>query len=228
MILRVWLGFTVVLLVVAWYLALPASPAPYQASPPSFVGAFIERGLVPKPDHYEEDEDLEHEAFEVPPEDATRVPEGAGEGLAVLLQGREGEVRDKLATLQLDRTIELAMEEWGFDPGRVQLKAGETVALVIENTGNIPHEFMIMADAAMKGVNYRLARADWNLTEHEAVAEQSFLLPGERMVMVVRADKPGMWMFMCMFPYHMQLGMMGMLMAADEQGGMPMGGDMKM
>ncbi len=219
MILRLWLISTAVVLAVAWYLALPGSPPPYQASPGSFVEEFMQAGLVPEPDHYEEDEELEHDVFEVPEEDALRVPEGAGEGLEVLLLGRESEVQDQLAALEVDRTIEIAMSEWRFDPGRIQVNTGETVALVIENTGNIPHEFMIMADAAMKGVNYRLARADWNLTEHDNIAEQSFLLPKERMVMVVRADKPGMWMFMCMFPYHMQFGMMGMLMAQGEGGG---------
>ncbi len=219
MILRLWLISTAVVLAVAWYLALPGSPPPYQASPESFVGEFMKAGLVPEPDHYEEDEELEHDAFEIPDEDADRVPQDVAGGLEVLLMGREGEVEQELAALQVDRTVEIAMSEWRFEPGRIQVNTGETVALVIENTGNIPHEFMIMTDAAMKGVNYRLARADWNLLEHANIAEQSFLLPEERMVMVVRAEKPGMWMFMCMLPYHMQFGMMGMLMAQGEGGG---------
>ncbi len=32
-----------------------------------------------------------------------------------------------------------------------------------------------------------------------------------------------MWMFMCMFPYHMQLGLMGMVMSGGD-GAMGMGG----
>ncbi len=50
-----------------------------------------------------------------------------------------------------------------------------------------------------------------------------------RFEMVVKIEKPGAWMFMCMFPYHMQLGMMGALATKGMEGmeGMNMGG-MKM
>ena len=45
-------------------------------------------------------------------------------------------------------------------------------------------------------------------------------MPDRTFELVVKIHKPGMWMYMCMFPYHMQLGMMGMLMTA----GVDMGG----
>ena len=36
-------------------------------------------------------------------------------------------------------------------------------------------------------------------------------LPGQELVFVVEVLSPGAWMFMCMLPYHMQMGMMGQL-----------------
>jgi len=93
-------------------------------------------------------------------------------------------------------------------------------------TGNTPHEFMLMTGSEMAAVGYRANRADWNLTEHEAIFEKPLVMTGDRFEMVVKIEKPGAWMFMCMFPYHMQLGMMGAL-ATKGMEGMNMGG-MKM
>ncbi len=64
--------------------------------------------------------------------------------------------------------------------------------------------------------------------EHEALAEVPLVLPGGSFEMVVQVHKSGMWMYMCMFPYHMQMGMMGMLMTPDMMGKMGGMGGMKM
>jgi uncharacterized cupredoxin-like copper-binding protein len=143
---------------------------------------------------------------------------GGGGGIELIAAG---------AAPRIDRTIELEMTEWGFNPGSITVKHGQIIRLVVTNAGNTPHEFMLMTAAAMNAVKYRIGRADWNLTEHEAIYEHSIAMPGDRFEKLLRIDKPGMWMFMCMFPYHMRLGMMGS-MATEGMGGMNMGGGMKM
>ncbi len=149
---------------------------------------------------------------------------GPASGLTVMAQGRLGAT----AAMQVSRTVEIKMVEWGYTPASLMATPGEVLRLVIRNAGNMPHEFMIMKQSGMQAVNYRLERADWNLTEHEALFEKPVVMPGDSFEMIVRIDKPGMWMFMCMFPYHMQLGMMGMVMTEGmSMGGMNMGG-MKM
>jgi uncharacterized cupredoxin-like copper-binding protein len=122
----------------------------------------------------------------------------------------------------VDRTVELAMHEWGYAPGRLMVEPGETIRLVVTNAGKLPHEFMVMGPAAMQAVDYRLERADWNLTEHEAIFERPVVLPGDKFELILSVHRPGMWMVMCMFPYHMQLGMMGMVMTEGSGGAMPM------
>ena len=119
------------------------------------------------------------------------------------------------------REVHVQMREWGFAPARVEVKPGEVVRLVVRNAGNNPHEFMLMSHAAMAAVNYRLQRADWNLLEHEALYEREIVMPGDAIEVTLRVEQPGAWMFMCMFPYHMQFGMMGTL--ATEGQGMDMG-----
>lgn len=219
MVLRLWTIAAVLFGALTWYLTVPASPPPYQASPGSFARAYLAAGALPDPAALEEAEEIEHEAFMVPPEDAAHIPEEPGPGLRVLAVGRAQEVAAELGETTVDRTIDLALAEWGLDPGSVALGIGETVRLRITNRGALPHEFMIMNQAAMRGVGYRLARADWSLLEHEALVERSFVLPDDSFEIVLRVDKPGMWMAMCMLPYHMQFGMMAMLQAGMAMNG---------
>jgi len=153
----------------------------------------------------------------------------ASDGLVLIAQGSPAEVDEILVKkgIAVDTTSVVNMVEWGFDSGMVMVKPGQKVRMKITNTGNIPHEFMIMNMAAMNAINYRLTRPDWNLLEHEAFSEVPFIMPGDRVDFVIEVDKPGMWMYMCMFPYHMQMGMMGTLLTPDMMGEMNMGG-MKM
>jgi len=112
---------------------------------------------------------------------------------------------------EFDREIKLSMVEWGFSDLSIDAKPGERIKFTLRNDGTVLHEFMFMTMAAMQAVNYRAKRADWNLLEHEALFEQSLLLPGEEVTFVATVTKPGAWMFMCMLPYHMQMGMMGQM-----------------
>ena len=165
---------------------------------------------------------------------ASEEAEGHGEdaagGLMFIAQGTSAEVDAILAKkgIRIASVSNLDMKEWGFETGSIMGEPGQRVRLRIRNTGNIPHEFMIMNSSLMNAVNYRLDRPDWNLLEHEALSEVPFIMPGDSIDMVFEIKEPGVWMYMCMFPYHMQMGMMGMMMTPDMMGKMaPMGG-MKM
>ncbi len=111
----------------------------------------------------------------------------------------------------VDREITLSMREWSFDQMEINVKAGERIRFTVKNEGNVLHEFMFMTMPLMQAVNYRAMRADWSLLEHEALFEKSLLLPGQDLSFVVEVQADGAWMFMCMLPYHMQMGMMGQM-----------------
>ncbi len=120
-----------------------------------------------------------------------------------------------------DREIDLKMTEWGFSDKDITVAKGETIRFNIVNDGEILHEFMIMEMAAMQAVGYRMNRADWSLLEHEALYEKSLVLPEGTFSFTVEIQENGAWMFMCMLPYHMEMGMMGQMategMAMDMQ-----------
>jgi len=110
-----------------------------------------------------------------------------------------------------DREISLSMDEWRFSNMNIEVKKGESIRFNITNEGKIPHEFMFMTMPAMSAINYRARRADWSLLEHEALYEKSLVLPGGSFSFVAKIEQAGVWMFMCMLPYHMQMGMMGQM-----------------
>ena len=144
--------------------------------------------------------DEEHaEDSEAAEEEADRIMAGQMAGLMISDDGT------------FDREITLSMSEWTFSDLEVDAKPGEKIRFTLRNDGTILHEFMFMGMAQMQGVNYRARRADWNLLEHEALFEKSLVLPGEEFTFVAEVLRPGAWMFMCMLPYHMQMGMMGQL-----------------
>ncbi|MDA1090324.1 MAG: multicopper oxidase domain-containing protein [Proteobacteria bacterium] len=152
------------------------------------------------------------------------------EGLTVIAQGTAAEIDRELAEkgLKVDSVVDINMKEWEYGNAMVMAQTGQVLRLKVKNTGSVPHEFMLMNGPGMSAVDYRLRRADWNLLEHEALAEVPLVLPGGSFEMVVKVHKSGMWMYMCMFPYHMQMGMMGMLMTPDMMGKTGAMGGMKM
>ena len=149
-------------------------------------------------DMAEGDEDHAEDS-EAAEEEAARLMAGQMAGLLITDDG------------DFDREIQLSMSEWTFSDLELDAQPGEKIRFTLRNDGSILHEFMFMGMAQMQGVNYRAKRADWNLLEHEALFEQSLLLPGEEITFVAQVLRPGAWMFMCMLPYHMQMGMMGQL-----------------
>jgi len=159
---------------------------------------------------------------EMPAQDMSDSPMGMADGLTVLANGTAAEVSAVLAStgVKVDSEAVIDLKEWSVGSGTTVIKPGQTMRLKVVNSGNIPHEFMIMRQDAMQAVLYRMNRPDWNLTEHKATTEIPFLMPGDSLEIVIKVTKPGMWMYMCMFPYHMQLGMMGALVTPDMMGQM--------
>lgn len=224
MVIRVWLVGGFVIVAAAWALMVLWSPPAFQDVPGSMLEGYRAAGLMPAAGKLEVSRELEEDVFELPAADAG-MQGGEDAGIRILAEGAPEAVAKALGAQPVDRTIELSMKEWGFQPGMLTVKPGEVVRLAVRQAGYIPHEFMIMTDAGMNAINYRLERADWSLLEHEAILEKPIVLPGDRFDVVLKVEKPGMWMFMCMLPYHMQLGMMGMLMTPGaDMGAMDGGG----
>lgn len=216
------------------YLAVFAVPPASQLSPAaSLLVKFEADGVVPEANAVVENEEVEHGIFEVPPEDARQLKMamsaggmnmGSDDETATKMDGAEkmddaakmddGAMDGGLKISEegaFDREIKLTMAEWRFSNKNIKVERGERIRFNVTNGGNIPHEFMFMTMPAMTAIDYRARRADWSLLEHEALYEKSLALPGGSFSFVAEIEEDGAWMFMCMLPYHMQMGMMGVM-----------------
>lgn len=241
MILRVFLIFTVVLLGGTAYFIVIEHPPAVQIPPRvAEVTRFQKEGVIPTGD-IEENNEVGHGIFEIPEEDKAMLEAamanmgnmpGMEMGGMIMAEGEtltmaegsqqhgaenaescsvEGGLSFCPRDSEADREIAISMREWEFETPEIEVKAGERIRFTVRNDGQTLHEFMFMTMPLMMAVDYRVTRADWSLLEHEALFEISLLLPGQELTFVVEVQQAGSWMFMCMLPYHMQLGMMGQI-----------------
>jgi uncharacterized cupredoxin-like copper-binding protein len=105
------------------------------------------------------------------------------------------------------RTIEMNMsDQMRFTPDRLEIMEGETVRLVLRNTGQLQHEFVLgtrqqlEAHAAMMAKSPAMAHED-PYTSHVA--------PGKTGEVVWTFNRPGEFDFACLVAGHYQAGMSG-------------------
>ena len=120
------------------------------------------------------------------------------------------------------RTIQVGLSEFKFDPPELRLKAGETIKLVVRNTGALEHEFMIGRNLSQHGgaMAYghdfmRGMRMDTHITGGtfgtEEHGEMMRISPGGtgQITMTVPVDRKGEWEMGCFLPGHYEAGMKG-------------------
>ncbi len=119
---------------------------------------------------------------------STYIPQD-GDRVQVVF-GREGELviaesRTIIPEVQATRAVEIAVTDDGtdtgirFEPDRIEVATGETVKIVITNTGQMSHVFRAAGNDGQYG------------TGDDYVATPNVIGPGGRGVAVVRLDAPG-------------------------------------
>lgn len=89
------------------------------------------------------------------------------------------------------REIRVTTTDFAFSPDRIELRAGETVNLVLVNGGSLPHDLTIPA------LGFSLA-----------------VEPGETASGALTVLRPGTFRFLCSVPGHRAAGMVGSLVVA--------------
>lgn len=108
---------------------------------------------------------------------------------------------------EVDRTINISMyDTMRFDPARIDVKAGETVRLHVENDGRIRHELVLGSVQELKEHAGMMRRMP-GMKHAEANAVS--LEPGVQGDIVWRFGAPATVEFACLEPGHMQAGMVG-------------------
>ncbi len=104
----------------------------------------------------------------------------------------------------VDRTIEVVMTEFMFDPGPIDVAAGETVEFVVVNEGAIRHEFRV---TTQEDIDHHIAEGH---SDHSEAIEPGVLVldPGETGSLLVTFHEAGEFdMIACLIPTHFEAGM---------------------
>ena len=132
--------------------------------------------------------------------------EGAGKAKTAISTeqyawGREGDPKRVARTINVDMA-----DSMRFSPSEVTVKRGETVRLVVRNTGKVLHEMVIGTREELEE-HAQLMKKHPNM-EHEA-PYMAHVGPGKSQEIVWTFDKPGTFMYGCLVPGHWEAGMKG-------------------
>lgn len=108
---------------------------------------------------------------------------------------------------QATRTVNVDMtDSMRFSPSGIDVKQGETVRLVVTNSGKLKHELVLGTDKELKA-HYALMLKNPEM-EHEDPNQVS-LAPGTKGELVWQFTKAGKVDFACLQPGHYDAGMKG-------------------
>ncbi|MCE0505941.1 cupredoxin family protein [Roseivivax sp. GX 12232] len=114
------------------------------------------------------------------------------------------------AAAEVTRTIEIRMIEtaggMGYEPGALEVEAGETVRLAVTNAGALEHELVLGTEASNRA--HMAEMAEMPDMEHDD-PNALRLDPGESGEIVWTFTDEGTFQFACLIPGHMEAGMHG-------------------
>jgi P-type Cu+ transporter len=137
------------------------------------------------------------------------------EGMAGMAPTEEHGAADDAAYALPDRTVRVeASDAMRFDPAEVEVRAGETVAFVVTNTGRAEHEFVVGDEATQ--LAHEAEMGDEGAHDDEAGAPNAVsVAPGETATLVYRFDEPGVLLIGCHVPGHYAAGMRGTITVTE-------------
>jgi P-type Cu+ transporter len=111
-------------------------------------------------------------------------------------------------TQSVSRTIQVSTTDaLRFAPDQLNVRAGETIAFEITNTGAVPHEFFIGSPAEQQAHEAEMATGSDMMAEPNGVD----VVAGATARLVYTFDQPGMLEYGCHLPGHYAAGMRGII-----------------
>ncbi len=107
------------------------------------------------------------------------------------------------------RSIDIRMDDsMRFSPDTLQVKAGETVRLVVHNAGRLEHELVLGSDAQIREHAEAMKKGTDHSHSHAGGAAIS-VAPGQTGELVVTFAQAGEVQMACLIPGHHEAGMRG-------------------
>jgi uncharacterized cupredoxin-like copper-binding protein len=130
------------------------------------------------------------------------------------------------SALVVDRTLQVDMNDtMRFTPDLLQVAAGETLKLVVHNSGKLPHEMVLGSEAALKAHAIEMKQAAGHADGHAHASGNELLAlsvkPGETKEWVIRFDQAQTLQMACLIPGHFEAGMKGQVIVQDKVASAP-------
>ncbi len=114
------------------------------------------------------------------------------------------------------RTITLAMSDtMRFTPDKIDVKQGETVKIVLKNTGAVTHELVIGTKKELD--EHAALMLKFPTMEHEE-PYMAHVAPGKTGEIIWTFNRPGNFDFACLIAGHYQAGMVGKIAVVAIKG----------
>jgi uncharacterized cupredoxin-like copper-binding protein len=134
---------------------------------------------------------------------------GHGHGHASSEDEGHGTSHSGLLAQVVSRSIEVRMDDtMRFSPDTLQVKAGETVRLVVHNAGQVEHELVLGSDEQIREHAEAMKKATEHSHNHAGSAAIS-VAPGKTGELVVTFAQAGAVQMACLIPGHYEAGMRG-------------------
>jgi len=112
------------------------------------------------------------------------------------------------------RTIDVSMgDDMQFQPGKLEVKQGETIRFRVKNTGKLLHEFVIGTQA--ENAKHAELMLKFPGMEHDE-PYMTHVDPGKTGEIVWTFNKAGEFEFACLIAGHFQAGMVGSITVAAK------------
>jgi uncharacterized cupredoxin-like copper-binding protein len=130
------------------------------------------------------------------------------------------------SALVVDRTLQVDMNDtMRFTPDLLQVAAGETLKLVVHNSGKLPHEMVVGSEESLKQHAVEMKQSAGHSDGHEHASGNELLAlsvkPGETKEWVIRFDKAQTLQMACLIPGHYEAGMKGQVIVQDKSSAVP-------
>jgi uncharacterized cupredoxin-like copper-binding protein len=125
------------------------------------------------------------------------------------------------SALVVDRILQVDMNDtMRFTPDLLQVAAGETLKLVVHNSGKLPHEMVLGSEAALKAHSIEMKQSAGPSGGHDHGSGNDLLAlsvkPGETKEWVIRFDQAQTLQMACLIPGHFEAGMKGQVIVQDK------------
>ena len=108
---------------------------------------------------------------------------------------------------KVTRTVNVTMSDrMRYTPDSIQVKAGETIKLVVKNEGKIMHELVLGRAQDLKA-HAELMKKHPGMEHDEPY--MAHVAPGKTETIVWQFNKSGEFQFGCLIPGHFEAGMIG-------------------